>query len=358
LPHVEIFDSSCKQKWKDALSLFQPERNDIYFSCQYHSVFENYGDGRANCFFYSEGNDAFLYPYLINSINQLGYSLKQEYYDIQSVYGYAGPITTNKQNEFIKSAHAAFNDHCRNSNIVAEFIRFHPLINNRLWSDDSVNMIFDRETVVIDLRNGYDSIWKDQYSSKNRNIIRKAEKLKYSIEFHNNPNVKHIEKFIELYSLNMSKVVAKDYYFFNGDFFKDMFSNLSENLILGIVLDSNNLTVASSIFLTCNDYFHYHLSGRRPNSDNSINNYLIDRAIHYASKNKFRYVHLGGGRSNERGDSLLKFKKSFSNINGEFFIGKKIHDQTVYDDIVQQWINKFPEQAKNNNNILLKYRVQ
>jgi hypothetical protein len=44
----------------------------------------------AKCFVYQKGSNITLYPFLINSVNALGYNLDKEYFDIQGAYGYNG----------------------------------------------------------------------------------------------------------------------------------------------------------------------------------------------------------------------------------------------------------------------------
>ena len=69
----------------------------------------------------------------------------------------------------------------------------------------------------------------------------------------------------------------------------------------------------SSLILKSDYYAHYHLSAKSSSSkDNSITNFMIDETIKYLIKNNCKYLHLGGGRSNQKNDSLLKFKKNFS----------------------------------------------
>jgi len=61
---------------------------------------------------------------------------------------------------------------------------------------------------------------------------------------------------------------------------------------------------------------------------------------------------LGGGP-----EGVLRYKKTFA-ANGTipFYIGKKVHNQTVYDNIVSQWESLNPDKKEVNKHILLKYR--
>ena len=53
----------------------------------------------------------------------------------------------------------------------------------------------------------------------------------------------------------------------------------------------------------------------------------------YPFGSDLKYLHFGGGRTNDQNDSLLKFKKSFSNTLSEFYIGEKIHNEFLYNEL-------------------------
>jgi lipid II:glycine glycyltransferase (peptidoglycan interpeptide bridge formation enzyme) len=135
-----------------------------------------------------------------------------------------------------------------------------------------------------------------------------------------------------------------------------LFSFLKGHAFLINILDIQNEIVGSSIFLQYGEFFHYHLSGRSLKSDNSINNYLLDKAIVYAMENGAKYFHFGGGRSTAGDDSLLKFKMNFSRDSCVFYIGKRIFNRDVYNTIIAQWERKNPEKSEEHKNLLLKYR--
>ena len=82
-------------------------------------------------------------------------------------------------------------------------MRFHPLLNNYKFSNFFMKIIKDRYTVFLNLKKGYDFIWKDEYSSKNRNTIRKAHNSDINLEIEDNN--KCINKFYEIYIQTMVK---------------------------------------------------------------------------------------------------------------------------------------------------------
>ncbi len=351
-----IYTLSDSTGWQDAIASLDEVQKDIYFTPQYHKLFETLGDGKACCFVFSNGKDVYIRPYLLNSIAPLSFGLDQEYFDIQSVYGYSGPIATCQNELFISKAQTVFEHYCQSKNIIAEFTRFHPLLSN-YQMDTSANVVFDRETVVVKLTGGYSDIWKTEYNVNARNMIRKAQKLAYRCDFVTSPSREQIAMFAELYAMNMAKVSASKYYFFNDEFFHNTFSFLRQNVMLVNILDNKDVTVATTLLLRHKPYLHYHLSARIPTIDNSVNSFLIDSIIQYGSENGYESLHLGGGRSGAKDDSLLKFKKNFSKSTLKFYIGKKVNNPVAYTSVVNLWEQKYPEKKSLNKNVLLKYRM-
>ncbi len=330
---------------------------DIYYNEHYYLLFETMGNGKTHFFRYENNKGEFAYyPFLINPINDLGFNLEKDYYDIQGAYGYNGVISNSLNNSFIDEFYHVFEEFCYQNRIIAEFTRFHPFNENYRFSENHLSVIFDRFTVALNLNQPYEKIWSDEYSSKNRNMIRKAHKSGLVCEILNKPSIYQIDIFIDLYHQSMKMANAERYYYFDKEFFYNTFKLLSDSAFLFNIIEKNGSVVCSSIFFMYGDYFHYHLSGRKEHSDNSVNNFLLDEAVKYAQKCGAKLFHLGGGRSKAIDDSLLKFKANFSKTRLPFFIGKRIHDFSVYNAVVRQWQEKYPEKVEKYNNYLLKYR--
>jgi len=352
----EILETSKTDNWRAYLQYLPLDQQDIYYAPEYYKLYEEINDGKAKCFVFQKDNDTIMYPFLINSINYLGYDLDKEYYDIQGAYGYNGFIASTKSDNILSEFHEAFSSYCKDNNIIAEFTRFHPLLKNERYANKGMTIIKDRETVFIDLTKTYSDIWEAEYASKNRNMIRKAVKLGYKIEILESPEEKDLNTFIDIYYYSMNMANADKYYFFDKEYFRNIFKYLKGKAYLFNVLDNESQVVCSSIFLRYGDYFHYHFSGRNQKADNSTNNFLLDRAVNFAQNTGAKYFHLGGGRSTKTDDSLLKFKKSFSKETLAFYIGKKIRNQSIYDQVVAQWADKYPDKIDKYKNHLLKYR--
>jgi predicted N-acyltransferase len=147
---------------------------------------------------------------VINSIRSLDIvEFDREYFDIQGAYGYNGVVSSCHDGDFIKAFHTCFDEFCRKQNIVAEFMRFHPIIENVEFSKDYMTVIKDRQTVFIDLTEDYDTI-SGNYKASNRKKIRKALKRDLQIRYSNDEE--SFKAFYRLYTETMDNASADDYY--------------------------------------------------------------------------------------------------------------------------------------------------
>ena len=157
--------------WNQFLEAFLPEKKDVYFTEQYVKLYETDSE-KAECFVCQEGDKVLLFPFLARTFEFQG----KQYKDFETAYGYGGPVCNCEDSEFVLRALAAFKSYCSENGYVAGFVRFHPLFQNQGGFETVGRVIEDRKTVAIDLDQAMDDVWKNEIHSKNRNVIRKAEK--------------------------------------------------------------------------------------------------------------------------------------------------------------------------------------
>lgn len=304
---------------------------DIYFTKEYGLIYEKNNEGELVEYKFKSANGKVIYKFLKRKI-ELGKN--EDLFDITTPYGYGGPLFLDYKNEnledLIMDYRKDFDNYCKENNIISEFIRFHPLIENHIKMNSYMEVLNIRETVYMKL-DTEEHIWEN-ISSKCRNMIRKAQKNNVNIIISDNKD--DLDEFIEIYTNTMIKNNAQDYYFFDRKFFENTYDLLKGNIkIFKAIYDGK--CISSALIMSYGEYIHYHFSGSDINYGNiAANNLLIYEAAIWGLKNGFKYFHLGGGYSGNN-DSLFKFKKSFSkNENKKFYIGKKIHNKIVYDELV------------------------
>jgi len=107
-----------------------------------------------------------------------------------------------------------------------------------------------------------------------------------------------------------------------------------------VVRDAEHV-IAAGLFLCYKDLIHYHLAG----SDDAYkkfapNNFLLHTVALRGQKRGFRWLHLGGGRTSSSDDSLFCFKAGLSRIRLPFYIGKRVHNRAMYEELCTEWMRQ------------------
>lgn len=348
---TNIYTLSNTEEWNRALSRIEPCRKDIYFTPEYYSLYQNYGDGEALCFVYEKDQNIAVYPFLKNPITPLGYELSKEYYDIQGAYGYNGLITSTDDSVFINDFWESFDKWCLENDIIAEFMRFHPLLRNHTLGECHFKLIHDRDTVYLNLMQTEDEIFQG-FEKATRKHIAKAEKnIEIRPALYSEENV---AIFNRIYRENMEHVNSIPYLFFNIEHFRNLFKMNNVEFFIAYM---DNIPIACYSGLVSQNYYSNYLRASLTEYNKTgVNTLMYWSMIKSAKDHGCHYVHFGGGTNSDPNNSLLKYKMNYSQTLSEFWIGKKIHNRSVYDNIVEQWKQKYPDCYESHKMMLLGYR--
>ncbi len=293
----------------------------------YSKVFEDYGDGTANCFVFESEHGMVLYPHLIRPI------LKSNgCRDVITPYGYGGPVYEFEDDiaipNLVRDFRKAFFEYAKDNNIISEFIRFHPFLQNQIFSHahmDSVEL--HCVNAMLDLSVGADQLFL-QFRSSYQQCIRSAVKTGLTV---NRVSLDtFIDPFFELYSASMVRKNQYGYLRFRRDLLVLLSDNLRDNLECFLV-QLDNSVLAGAIFLRYGDYLDYFLAASDPGKLNlRPNHLLIHEVAIYAINKGLSWLHLGGGH-----ESLKFFKHGFANDSREYFIGKHVHDKNIYQELTE-----------------------
>jgi len=309
--------------------------SDPYFNERYVSAYLHKLEGESLfSFIYSSGLEVFKSISIKRPLpKEVSKLFEQEYFDLQTAYGYGGYYSNSNDSNFIKSAVKALNERCQKESIIAEFIRFHPF--NNILKFKELELDFssvDRKTVFIDLTKSKTQRWSD-YSPTTRNILRKSES---SLEI---SETNDLDSFIRIYHEAMTRNNASTEYFFKREYFERLLAMPQVRLLCV----RNATSIINMSFMMFGDSVaHYHLSANVAEYMNLGGNYfLIDRLCDFIKENfpNISGIHLGGGRTKSEEDSLFKFKKKFSKIETNFIIGGKIFNPTIYELACKNFMN-------------------
>ncbi len=184
-----------------------------------------------------------------------------------------------------------------------------------------------------------------------KRAARKGERDGYQFK------IKQVEKsdiepgsyFRALYKETMDNLDASRYYYFNDEYFNYL-SDIP-GMYISYTMDKNGETIGAVLFMKYKNMLHYHLSSKKNGSKN-VSDYIINKTIEWClnSNTGITFVHFGGGIKN--GDSLSKFKSSICNISFDYYCGKSIIDQEMYDILTERRAkdkNQSVEELRNSN---------
>lgn len=330
---LKVYTLEESEKWDQIVTAFV--NYDVYYLSGYVKAFKIHGDGEPLLFYYDNGEIRGINVVMKRDISLCKYFddilPRNTYFDFSTPYGYGGWLIEGKA-EDNKSLFEEYENWCKNNNIVSEFVRFHPVLDNAQFSRNDYEVTDLGNTVCLDVSDP-ETIWAN-ITSKNRNVIRKAEKSGVKIHISDKPEI--YDKFTEIYNKTMQHDNADEYYYFPKEFYDSIREDLSDKAKVFYAEIEGNIIAASIIFIE-NGKLNYHLSGSVFEYRNfAPSNLLLYKAALYGCENACSTFHLGGGVGSGE-DSLFKFKKSFYRCDDlkRFSIGKKIFNKEKYEELTE-----------------------
>lgn len=321
---IQIFNINESKRWDELVKGFP--NYDVYYLSGYVRAFMIHGDGEPQFLYYETEDLRAIYVYMKRKTAIEGY------YDSVTPYGYGGVLFEgNTSTEKLQAFWKEYLSKMVEEGIVDNFVRYHPVLTNAVLMKNISTVIDLGKTVALDLSSA-DVIWEN-IISKNRNMIRKAEKN--GIEIHHGKDFELFKDFKRIYNATMEKDHAEEYYFFEDAFYESIRRDLYDNYEMFYAV-LNGEIIAMSIMLYANNHMHYHLSGSMIEYRNlAPSNLLLYKAALWGCEQGFKTFHLGGGIGSGE-DNLYKFKAAFNRKSDyQFSIGKEIYDMVKYDELVE-----------------------
>lgn len=322
---IQIFNMSQAKEWDELVRSFA--NYDVYYLSCYVKAFQIHGDGEPQLFYYNENGLRGIYVYMKRKTAIEGV------YDSITPYGYGGFLLEgNDSSENMNALWNAYVDKMKSENIVDNFVRYHPVLANAVPMKTCSDVIDLGKTVSMDLTSE-EVIWKNIHS-KNRNMIRKAEKN--GIVIKHGQGLELFDDFIKIYNATMDKDNAEPYYYFKPEFYKSIHEDLKDNYEM-FWAEYDGKIIAMSIMIYANGRLNYHLSGSDLQYRNlAPSNLLLYKAAMWGMDKGMKTFHLGGGVGSGE-DNLYKFKIAFNRFSDcQFSIAKHIFDNEKYDELVAE----------------------
>lgn len=328
--------------WHHVFERFPPHLREVQYLPTYvtcHAPLA--GGGDPLLFVYQDASETWCYPFLYQPI-------RDGWHDIESPYGYSGPLSTSDAPAFLAAAHAAFAAWCQQAGVVAELVRLHPLIEQRPWLPSEVEVFAERPAVSLDLQAYAAGAY--QFPGEVRRKLRKAAQA--GIE------VRPLEadtwaRFGTLYRQGMAQLGADAFYFFPDAYFQCLWERVP---LRAFGAWQGDHLVAAAVCLVSTTTLWGHLSVS-PVQVTGAMNALYAAAADWGVAHGFRRLVRGSGRTAEDPhDSLLAFKRSMATDEHVYRMGRRIHHPQVYAELCANWRRDYPHLVERFGRRVLCYR--
>src|ERR1700728_579633 len=253
--------------------------------------------------------------------------------DWQSPYNYGGPLAAAADPARLAAGWVAFEELARQRRVIAEFVRFHPVLANHHAYPGPVRR--DRPVVLVNLtvKNLLDS-----YGGRARTAVRKALHNGLQSNWISSQQARAV--FPAFYREAMRLVGANDFYFFPDCYF-DRLLALPCARVLAVQRDTEPL--AMGVFLFAPRIVEYHLSATSPAGRSmGATNLLVHGAAQAAQDSGSSGLYLGGGTDRRPDNPLLQFKRSFAGAELHFHFGSRGYAAAAYAKLQE----RLPELAR------------
>lgn len=344
--------------WSDLYSRLDISVSSPFFSPGYYKAHHAVDQDEAQCFWaYQDEYNYLFYPYIKKSINALGYSLNDEYYDITGAYGYNGPLGVAIDDNFVQYFNKHLCEHLLSCKVVTEFVRYCPITENRKFHSYT-KQIDVLDNVYVTLENGLDWIWNESVGRRVRTAVRKGESYNLCSTIFRGEEIttEELMCFYNIYTSTMDRNSADGFYYFDFEFFAGMRKYIGEMLLLAITYLGDVAITAELVILDGSNAFGFLGGTISEYYSYKANTFQRWELLKYLSTLGIRKYSMGGGAT--RGDSIYEYKMTFAKgcVN-PFFIGTMVHLPEVYNEIRSQWAARNPSAAEKHSAKLQGYRI-
>lgn len=308
-----------EEAWRTALETCE---HDLYHLPAYARLDADTWTGRPRAFVYREAEKVLLLPLVVQDIPG------EEHQDAVSPYGYSGPVSNvaPEQGDFWARAVAALTSTLRDEEIIAAFVRLHPLLpvpHDALATTGT--LVRHGDTVVVDLDLPPETVWSRTRESHRRAITQARQS---GMQVHVD-DWGHLEDFIQTYQQTMVRLGAAECYLFDADYFARLQRDLGDHVHLAVAEVSGRF-VGGLLFFHYRGLAHAHLSCTIEDRVARGSSKLLDDEVRrWLQQRQARTYHLGGGVGGKN-DSLYTYKRGFSPHSRPFHTWRVVTDRAAY----------------------------
>ena len=325
-----------KFEWDSTLNGFSDK--DIHFEYNYFDLYTNEGEEPIMIYIKTDIGEV-VYAFMLRDISfhsDLGDRIeKGRYFDVSTPYGFGGPLIETEgidnRSKLIELLYNKLSEFYKEHNVVSEFIRFSPIIKNHENMEQALEVVYLKKVVATDLKE-YAKEKQLGLKKGRRQSINRAKRRGLKAVFERAP--KSFDRQMDIYYDTMNRKEASEAFFFPKEYFEKMLNTLSEKLLVTNVM-LRGKTIGFGLSFLSEGIMYAHIGGNyREYMKYSPSDLDYAKTMKWGCENGYKYFFSGGGTTCSEEDSLYLYKKSFSNIEFDFYIGKKIWNEEDYEYLV------------------------
>jgi len=255
-----------RREWRALIDSLPESSRDIHFTPEYQMVYEQtYGYKIVLLVCKIEGNTIIQVVLRRPLTEPVLVEKSDEHYDVESVYGFGGPLSMRPlSEEDTLTFSAAFSEYNRRQGAITEFCVLHPLLelpqNNCLPA--TLKRFTRKHCVYLDLSEPYHKLWKS-IDERQRKAIAVARRKGLRIR-KMNPNDSNLRHFQEMYLNTMQRVNANSSWHFPDNYFTNCRDCLGENKVSLFAAELGGEAVSYFFLMHEFESCYYHFAAGDP----------------------------------------------------------------------------------------------
>lgn len=272
-------------------------------------------------------------------------------FDMDPFIGYAGPVlSAGATPEFREQALHAYRQWCREQRIVAEIIRFSPILRNDQAFTDSAQLgVFQAKELVVSECHTDEAAQLAAFTTKCRSSVKRGMRDCTAAVL---DKAVYWEAFVAFYCASLDRIGADRRWYYSAGFFNR--ARQSDDFqVYGVLYEGQLASAALVIEHPLANY--YFMAASSEVSVQGANEYLIFSICQQVAARGTRHLILGGGNTIHDDDPLLRFKRKFAHQLAPLMLGKLVHAPQEFEQLVAAAVARRPELAEIR--YFLKYRL-
>jgi hypothetical protein len=271
-------------------------------------------------------------------------------YDVEPFMGYGGFLANSDDQSFLQEALFGYSEACRGLKIVAELIRFDPLLLNhqRFMRRAELNVVPAKPVIIVNCENDFETQIL-HFSAKCRGKLRRG-----LANFHvrSLDKSREIDSFRNLYEGSITRMATERHWLFSDHFY----SKIAASPLFEIqsVWSNDNLAAAAVVGHHPTGS-HYILAAHSAEYLTGAGERLIYEIARKGASRGQQRLMLGGGNTPASDDPLLLYKSKFAKTAATFYIGMFVHDRPNFEILQARAMALRPEIR--NQSFFLKHRL-